>query len=582
MPRRKKPYPEFPYPPHDRPMRPDELELGAPRAQEILRALARGEHKKANALMDKLNILQMNQLHGLVMGLKQAADARQKIPPNIMDFMLQEAPALYKEAKHLRLIGEYVDQAEKADTPHLWVSAPPGHAKTTTIGYWEIISYMARFPQRRCAFITHKYELAEARTRRIRNWIRANGKKFGLELDETSKAAGRFTLRSGGSLSAFGVTSGIMGIRFDGIVVLDDPIGSVDQVRSSDQRDKLWESFLGDILNRLDPGGKILGIMTRFHEDDIVGRCMTRMAEVEGGVKFDYLVLPAIAVEDDVLGRAPGAPLWPERFPLETLNAIRATYTPYMWSCIYQQVPVPDEGAAFHREWWEFYEKRPDKLDVVLQSWDMAFGDLNTNDYTVGIVMGRRGPHIYILDVVRERMDFPTAVARIKATSMRYPGPVLIERSANGFAAIAMLAKEIPGILPIVPKTSKEIRVQAVLPFVEAKNVWLPKVAPWLEEFLRETASFPNAKHDDQVDALSQGLNYLMYGSYSSAEAARRAAKNEQPPQTIHEIYARQFSNHYQKVIRREEARVNRGVLPGSQRWAYPADRIGTPGGEVV
>lgn len=493
--------PNHPFPPGTRDLRPDELHLGAPKAQAILQLFAAGKVDEGMKLVDRLNIYQLNEFSKMMLNLKAASEAKSKIEPNVMDFMIAEGKGQFQEAKHIRLMGEYIQTAEKPNTPHLWISMPPGHAKTSTVGFWEIVSYMARFPKRHNAFITHRYDLAERRTRRVRNWIRSDGKKFGLVLDEDSKAAGQFSLKSGGSLFAFGTGAGIAGYRFDGIVVIDDPVKGMEMVRSPDQRDNQWDWFLAEILNRLDPGGKIIGDGTRWHEDDLIGRCLARMQEVAGAVKFEYLTLPAIAEDDDILGREKGEPLWPARIPLDQLATYRATYTPFMWSCIYQQNPIPDEGVTFRRDWWQFYDARPEHFDVMIQSWDLAFGNLTTSDYVAGIVMGRRGPHVYILDVIRRRMDFDESIKAIRAWSIKYPlaGAKLVERAANGWAAITTLSKEIPGICPIPPKTSKEIRAQAVQPFIQAGNVWLPKQAPWLDDFIRELSQFGGGgKYDDQ------------------------------------------------------------------------------------
>jgi predicted phage terminase large subunit-like protein len=219
--------------------------------------------------------------------------------------------------------------------------------------------------------------------------------------------------------------------------------------------------------------------------------------------------------QHDVLGRAEGEPLWPARYPAQALAGIRESVGPYWWSALYQQRPAPPEGALFRKDWWRFYADRdlPKGFDQVLQSWDMAFKETTDSDYVVGQVWGSLGARIYLLDQVRERMDFAKTLQAVEALSGRWPQALLklVEDKANGPAVISALQLKVPGLYPVKPQGGKLSRAQAILPLVAAGNVWLPtpQEQPWVEQFLAEARSFPVGAHDDQVDAMSQGLQWF-------------------------------------------------------------------------
>jgi len=162
------------------------------------------------------------------------------------------------------------------------------------------------------------------------------------------------------------------------------------------------------------------------------------------------------------------------------------------------------------RNWWQYYRQTPDRFDEVIQSWDMAFKDTKTADFVVGQVWGRKGADKYLLDQVRDRMDFPATVQAVRSLSAKWPQArnKLVEDKANGPAVIATLKNEIPGLIAVNPEGGKVVRAQAASPDIEAGNVYLPdpSVAPWVHDFIEECAAFPNGANDDQVDAMTQAL----------------------------------------------------------------------------
>jgi predicted phage terminase large subunit-like protein len=277
---------------------------------------------------------------------------------------------------------------------------------------------------------------------------------------------------------------------------------------SQTYRDATWDWYRATFSTRIQEDGAIILVMTRWHEDDLAGRLLR--AQEEGGDKWEVVNLPALAEDDDMLGRQLGEPLCPQLFTKETLEKTKVRLGSFWWNALYQQRPSPQEGGILKRHWWKFYRKAPDKFDEIIQSWDMTFKDTKTADFVVGQVWGRKGADKYLLDQVRDRMDFPATIQAVRTLSAKWPQArvKLVEDKANGPAVIATLKKEISGLIPVEPQGSKESRAWAVSPEVEAGNVYLPdpSIAPWVHDFIEECTVFPNGTNDDQVDAMTQAL----------------------------------------------------------------------------
>ena len=319
----------------------------------------------------------------------------------------------------------------------------------------------------------------------------------------------------GGSMRSAGVGGGITGRGAD-IAIVDDPIKNRQEAESKTIRDKVFDWFVSTLYTRLEKDGCILIVMTRWHEDDLAGRLL-RLAEEDPNADQWYVInYPAIYDEnlpnlDPTDPRQHGEPLWPEKYDLKTLQKTKATIGTYEWNALYQQSPSPPEGSIIKRHWFRFYETPPSRFDEIIMSWDMSFEDADDSSYVVGQVWGRLGADKYLLDQLRERMDFVQTVAAFRMMCAKWPMArrKLIEKKANGAAVISTLKHEISGIIAITPEGSKEARAHAVSADVEAGNVYLPVNQPWVKDFLDEVTSFPNGTHDDQVDGMTQALLYF-------------------------------------------------------------------------
>lgn len=310
----------------------------------------------------------------------------------------------------------------------------------------------------------------------------------------------------GGAITGMGMKYGI----------IDDPFKNRQDANSQTKRDALWDWYTSTFYTRLEEGGKILITLTRWHEDDLAGRLL-EADKGENAENWTVLKFPAIA-EDDLHPddpREPGEPLWAAKYPLATLEKIKKTLGPLEWGSLHQQNPQPQQGALLKREYWQYYNEHQDPrtFDRIIFSWDCTFKDLETSDFVVGQVWAKRGPDFYLLDQVRERMGITATMAGIEQLSKKYAlaNGIYIEDKANGTAVIEMLRRKLPGIMPVNPEGGKLVRAQAILPLIAAGNVYLPSadLAPWVNDFVNEAAAFPYGKHDDQVDAATQGLNIL-------------------------------------------------------------------------
>lgn len=315
-----------------------------------------------------------------------------------------------------------------------------------------------------------------------------------------------------GSYRAAGVGSGITGMGAD-CLIIDDPIKDDEQARSANLRQSLWNWYTSTAYTRLSPGGGVIVVMTRWHMDDLVGRLLAEQAE--GGDKWEVFDFPAIAEREEP-HRHIGEPLHPERYDLTALAAIKAAVGTRVWSALYQCRPVPDGGGIIHEDWIQYYDTPPKDFEKIVMSWDMTFKDADTSDFVVGQVWGRVGSSFYLLDQVRGRWSFVDTVSRVVALCQKWPRATrrLIEDKANGSAVIDVLRRQVPGIIPITPKDSKEARCNAVSTLFEAHNVVLPspRRAPWIRDYVGELIQFPAGAHDDQVDATTQALADLRTG----------------------------------------------------------------------
>ena len=480
----------------------------------------------------------------------------------LIDPATQQTPAL-------DAIDEAVMWAYSTRGARLLVSMPPQEGKSQRVTKTGTLWALAQNPELRVGIVSYSQPLAEGFGRDVRNWIASNNGDegtldLGLRIASDYGSAKRWQLNGHrGGLICVGIGGGLTGRPLDALVI-DDPFSDKAQADSAYYRDRVWNWWQAVGSTRLAPGAPVICILTRWHEDDIAGRFLA----AEDGHRWRVVNIPALADHDpakgetDPLGREPGEWLTSARGRTpEEWEQIRIQSGSRVFNALYQGRPSPESGNVWQRPWWRRYQAPlwsqhptvPDaylvrEADELIMSWDMAFKDTKSADYVVGQVWARRGAQVFLLDQVRKRLTFTETLTAFKALAARWPQATakLVEDKANGTAVIDTLKAKIPGIVPVTPTESKYARANAVSPFLEAGNVFLPAPEVALfdpEELVDEAAQFPNGAHDDAVDATSQALaRMLLDGSGAQAwidyvrrkaqEAQTVAAPAEEPEQT--------------------------------------------------
>ena len=422
-------------------------------------------------------------------------------------------------APHLELICAELEAIERGDNDSLILTMPPRHGKSMSVTETFPTWFLGRNPKKRVIEVSYSDSLARNFGDKCRRKMEEFGLEiFGVELDRRRADKSDWGIEGhAGGMVAAGIGGSVTGKGAD-LLIIDDPIKNRLEANSETYRERVWSEWQSTLATRLHPGGRVVVVLTRWHEDDLAGRLIA----AEPG-RWKILNLPAIADEDDPLGREPGTALWPARYDEKALARVKVTVGSRDWEALYQGRPSPAEGEVWKRDWWQYYRQAPARFDEVIQSWDCAFKDTSKSDYVVGQVWGRKGANKYLLDQVRARMDIVATMQAMTVLSAKWPKAraKLVEDKANGTAVIRMLKDKIPGLIAVNPDGGKEVRAQAVAPDIEAGNVFLPENAPWVHDFVTECAAFPSGAHDDQVDSASQALNRLSKRTYAKALGAK-------------------------------------------------------------
>ena len=443
-------------------------------------------------------------------GLTPEAIQKERAKRHLFDFLLYDGQGRWQAAKHLRLLCEKLEAVARGEITRLIVSMPPRHGKSEVISKKFPAWFLGKFPEKEIIITSYSADLAYDFSKIARNTLKEHSGLFGVNIDPSSSAAGRWGIEGKrGGMTAAGVGGPITG-RGAHIFIIDDPVKNAEEAASETVRANVKEWYKTTARTRLaGDNAAVVVVMTRWHEDDLAGWLISQEMN-DDGEKFEIINFPAIAEDVDALGRSEGEYLWPERFSdkfyLETKKAVGSR----AWAALYQQRPSPQEGEIFKRGWWQYYKVKPDKFDRIIQSWDCTFKDAKGSDYVVGQIWGCIGANRYLLDWIKAKLDFPATVQAIRNLSAKWPQAreKIIEDKANGPAIISMLRDEIPGLIAVNPEGGKVVRAQAVSPYVESGNVFIPDPAldARVNDFVEECAAFPNGKHDDQVDSMTQAL----------------------------------------------------------------------------
>jgi len=418
--------------------------------------------------------------------------------------------------RHHKIIAEKLERVASGDLKRLIINMAPRHTKSEFASFLFPAWMMGRNPKMKIIQATHTTELAVNFGRKTKNLLETDEYKEvfdNVKLASDSKASGRWDTSAGGMYYAVGVGSNLAG-RGGDLIIIDDP-HSEQTAMSAAGFDDAWDWYTGGPRQRLQPGGSIVLVQTRWSEKDMTGQLLKSMAKDPLADQWEVVELPAI-FED-------GNPCWPEFWSLEDLTAVRASIPNSKWNAQYQQNPTGEENAIVKREWWNVWEKdEVPNLEYVIQSYDTAFSKRETADYsaitTWGVFYPNESgtPALILLDSKKGRWDFP----ELKNKAMEEyrfwdPDTVIVEAKASGMP----LTQEMRNMgIPVVNFTpsrgnDKVTRVHSVSPLFEAGMVWAPDTV-FADELIEEVAAFPNGEHDDLVDSMTQALMRYRQGNF--------------------------------------------------------------------
>jgi predicted phage terminase large subunit-like protein len=463
---------------------------------------------------EQLKLLEDLELLGK-MQAKELAQVR------FMPFVRKVWPT-FINGKHHEDMARAFEEVANGTCKRLIINMPPRHTKSEFASYLLPAWFLGRFPHKKVIQTSHTAELAVGFGRKVRNLVDSDVYKSifpGVGLQSDSKAAGRWATNKGGDYFAIGVGGAVTGKGAD-ILIIDDPHSEQEATlaeTNSDIYDKTYEWYTSGPRQRLQPGGSIIIVMTRWSKKDLTGQVVKADAQ-RAGEGWKVIEFPAL-YEDEV-------PLWPEFWSKEELVALKNELPAGKWQAQYMQSPTSDVSAIVKREWWQLWEEdTPPACEFVIQSWDTAFLKTERADYsactTWGVfyrdnAVGVPSANIILLNAFKKRMEFPELKMRAQEEYKEWdPDAMIVEAKAAGSPLIFELrAMGIP-VQEYTPSkgNDKIARLNAVADIFASGRVWVPQTA-WAEELVEEVASFPSGEHDDLVDSMSQALLRFRRGGF--------------------------------------------------------------------
>ena len=448
------------------------------------------------------------------------AEKKEKARHTFMGFVNKVWPA-FIEGRHHKIMANAFERVASGELKRLIVNMPPRHTKSEFASFLLPAWFLGNYPEKKIIQSAHTAELSVGFGRKVRNLVDSDDYKSvfpNVLLRSDSKAAGRWSTNKGGEYFAIGVGGAVTGKGAD-LLVIDDP-HSEQEGQSSDPSvfDRVYDWYTSGPRQRLQPGGSIIVVMTRWHKRDLTGQILKSSLQRVGSDEWELIEFPALMPSDE--------PLWPEFWPKDELDALRNELPAPKWNAQYQQNPTSEEGALVKREWWKTWEKdKPPMCEFIIQSWDTAFLKTQRADFsactTWGVFYhpdgsGIEQPNIILLDAHKERLEFP----ELKKTAYEMwvdwqPDAFIVEAKAAGTPLIFELrAMGIP-VSEYTPSrgNDKISRVNAVSDLFASGIVWAPELR-FAEEVIEEFAAFPSGEHDDLVDSSTQALLRFRQGGF--------------------------------------------------------------------
>ena len=450
----------------------------------------------------------------------EEAGKKESARDGFMGFVNYVWPA-FIEGRHHKIMARAFERVASGELRRLIINMPPRHTKSEVASFLLPSWFLGRYPEKKIIQTAHTAELSVGFGRKVRNLVGSDDYKNifpSVALRADSKAAGRWSTNKGGEYFAIGVGGAVTGKGAD-LLIIDDPHSEQEgQSADSGVFDRVYDWYTSGPRQRLQPGGSIILVMTRWHKRDLTGQILKSSAQRAGTDDWEVIEFPAIMPSSKAL--------WPEFWSLEELTALRNELPAPKWSAQYQQNPSAEESALVKREWWQEWENdSPPPCEFIIQSWDTAFLKTQRSDYsactTWGVFYrpdddGITQPNIILLDAYKERLEFP----ELKKTAMEYyqdwqPDACIVEAKAAGTPLIFELRAMGMVVSEYTPSrgNDKIARVNAVADLFASGIVWAPGTR-FAEQVIEEFASFPNGDHDDLVDSSTQALLRFRQGGF--------------------------------------------------------------------
>ena len=472
-----------------------------------------------NALLNNISGLSEGDLRDLNIRLQRLEQLKNQevCRERFIKFVKKVWPTFVDGRHHLRMAAAF-ERVARGESKRLIINMPPRHTKSEFASYLLPSWFLGKFPNKKVIQTAHTAELSVGFGRKVRNLVDSDVYSTifpGVSLQADSKAAGRWNTNKGGEYFAIGVGGAVTGKGAD-LLVIDDPHSEQEAALAATNPeiyDKVYEWYTSGPRQRLQPGGAIVIVMTRWGLRDLTGQVVKNSLQ-RGGDEWEVIEFPAILPS--------GNPLWPEFWSLDELSALKEELPNSKWQAQYQQQPTSEEGAIVKREWWKVWEKDdPPKCDFIIQSWDTAYETTNRSDYsactTWGVWTTEEGQtNIILLDAWKARMEFFQLKQRVLELYREYePDALIVEKKVSGISLYQELRRMGVPVSEFTPSkgNDKITRLNSVSDIIQSGRVWVPNTR-WSEELIDEVAAFPAGEHDDYVDASTLALARFRNGGF--------------------------------------------------------------------
>jgi len=471
-------------------------------------------------VIDKLSEADLRVLNAELIRLEKLKQ-RELLQNKFIKFVDKVWPT-FISGRHHKIMADAFERVIAGEIKRLIINMPPRHTKSEFASYLLPAWFLGKFPHKKVIQTSHTAELAVGFGRKVRNLVDSEVYKAifpDLNLQADSKAAGRWNTSKGGDYFAIGVGGAVTGKGAD-LLIIDDPHSEQEAALAQinpEIYDKTYEWYTSGPRQRLQPGGSIVVVMTRWSQKDLTGQVLKSSAQ-RGGEEWKVIEFPAIMPS--------GSSLWPEFWSLEELEALKEELPASKWNAQYQQQPTSDVSAICKRELWQIWEQDdPPQCEFTIQSWDTAFLKSERADYsactTWGVFYrdddtGERQANIILLNAFKKRMEFPELKQRAFEEWKEWePDSVIVEAKAAGSPLIFELRQMGIPVQDFVPSkgNDKIARLNAVADLFASGRVWVPN-RNWAEELVEEVAAFPSGEHDDMVDSMTQALLRYRKGGF--------------------------------------------------------------------